>query len=206
MRVPPPGRRNHEGQHSIVSALLFGLAGAQEATTFTFETEAGALQVTPLGHASSRPELGDTVIHVDPWGRVADYGAQPDADWVWVTHEHGDHLDLAAIGEIATDATRFLMDERTAAASGLTENVTVAANSDVFEFGAHTISTVPAYNVVRSGTTGRSSTRRAGTMASCSRSVTSGCTSGGHRMRTGVRGADRPDGLVPADYSGFHNE
>lgn len=129
--------------------LLVSFAAAQEPTTFDFETDAGTLNVTPLGHASVLLELGDMVIHIDPWSNVADYSAQPDADWVWVTHEHGDHLDVEAIGEITKDGTQFLMDSRTAEASGLTENVTIVANGESLEVDGINIITVPAYNVVR---------------------------------------------------------
>ena len=132
----------------ILAALLLSLAAAQEPTTFDFETEAGTLRVTPLGHASVLLELGDTVIHIDPYSEVADYSAQPDADWVWVTHEHGDHLDLAAIEEIATEETQYLMDERTAEAAGL-EDVTLIANGDTLELDGLTVVALPAYNVVR---------------------------------------------------------
>ena len=133
---------------TILLALLFSFALAQEPTTLSFETDAGTLNVTPLGHASVRLELGDMVIHVDPYSDVADYSQQPDADWVWVTHEHGDHLDPAAIAEVSTDTTRYLMDSHTAEASGL-DDVTLMANGDSLELGDFTVYAVPAYNVVR---------------------------------------------------------
>ena len=131
-------------------ALLLGLVTAQTPTptTLSFETSAGTLKVTPLGHASVRLELNNTVIHVDPWSNVADYAQQPKADWVWITHEHGDHLDTAAISEISTPNTRYLMDERTAKASGL-EGVTLIKNGDTLNLGNFTVVALPAYNVVR---------------------------------------------------------
>ena len=132
----------------VILLFVFGLAAAQEPTTLSFDTGAGTLKVTPLGHASVRLELGDTVIHVDPWSNVADYSQQPDADWVLVTHEHGDHLDTDAIAEIATENTRYLMDARTAAASGL-GGVTLIENGDTMTLGEITVVAVPAYNVVR---------------------------------------------------------
>lgn len=130
-----------------LAILILGLAFAQ--TSYNFETDAGTLKVTPLGHASVLLELGDTVIHIDPWSNVADYSAQPDADWIWVTHEHGDHLDMGAIADIATPDTQYLMDSRTAEAAGISDNVTLVANGDTLEVDGITILTVPAYNVVR---------------------------------------------------------
>lgn len=127
---------------------LFGLAAAQEPTTLSFETDAGTLQVMPLGHASLRLELADTVIHVDPYSDVADYSQQPDADWVWITHDHRDHLDMTALQEIVTDETQLIMDSRSAGQYG-GDNVTVMANGDSLELDGFSITAVPAYNVVR---------------------------------------------------------
>ena len=132
----------------ILLAAWLGLATAQEPTTLSFDTDAGTLKITPLGHSSVRLELAGTVIHVDPWSQVADYSQQPDADWVLVTHEHSDHLDPGAIAEIATPNTRYLMDKRTAEASGL-EGVTLVENGDTLTVGDFTVTAVPAYNVVR---------------------------------------------------------
>ena len=135
----------------LIFALWFGLTAlalAQTPTIYDFETDQGTLQVTPLGHASLLLELNDTVIHIDPWSNVADYSEQPDADWVWITHEHQDHLDMAALGEIVTDETQLVMDERSAAQYG-GENVTVMANGDSLDLDGLTLHAVPAYNLVR---------------------------------------------------------
>lgn len=132
----------------ILLTSFIGLATAQEPTTFSFETDAGTLDVTPLGHASVRLELEGTVIHVDPYSEVTDYSGQPDADWVWITHEHGDHFDPTALGEIVTEDTRLVMDPRSAEGyEG--ENVTVMENGDSLELDGFTLRAVPAYNVVR---------------------------------------------------------
>ena len=134
---------------------LIGLAAAQEPTTYSFDTAAGSLEVTPLGHASLRLRLGETVIHVDPYSEVADYSQQPDADWVWITHEHGDHLDPAALQEVVTEETRFVMDSYSAkqyssenGGSGAS-NINVLANGDSLELDEFTLHAVPAYNIVR---------------------------------------------------------
>ncbi len=138
----------------LIVTFVIGFGLAQEPSTMSFETDLGTLNVTPLGHASIRLELGDTLIYVDPWSNVHDFSQDPDADWIWVTHEHGDHLDKAAIAEIATDSTQYLMDSRTAEASGL-DNVTLIANGESLELEGLTVHAIPAYNVVRARDNGQ---------------------------------------------------
>ncbi|HPB29616.1 MAG TPA: MBL fold metallo-hydrolase, partial [Acidobacteriota bacterium] len=67
-----------------------------------FDTTAGPLTITFIGHGTLLLELGNLRIHVDPYGKLADYTALPDADLILITHHHGDHLDPAAIAEIRT--------------------------------------------------------------------------------------------------------
>lgn len=131
-------------------ALAFALVGAAAAQTpLNFETSDGPLSVTPVGHGSLLLEYGGQVIHVDPYSEVADYTAQPDADWVWVTHDHPDHYDQAALDAVATDDTRFVMDPASAEQFGASERVTVMRNGDEQVLDGITLRAVPAYNLVR---------------------------------------------------------
>ena len=60
-------------------------------------TSEGDLTLTFVGHGTLMFRFGEKVIHIDPVGREADYSSMPDADLILITHEHGDHLDLAAV-------------------------------------------------------------------------------------------------------------
>ncbi len=130
---------------AVVAALGAGTALAQE--PLTFDSSLGEVAIFPLGHASLRIEVGDLVIHVDPWSEVADYSMQPDADLVLVTHSHQDHFDPAALEQVATDGTVFLMDADSA--SRFAGEATALANGDTYEFEGITITAVPAYNAER---------------------------------------------------------
>ena len=97
----------------IILAALLGLAALAGAAAFAFETEPldnspGSPEITFIGHGTLMFRFGGKVIHVDPWGRLADYGTLPKADLVLVTHEHGDHLDIAAIEALRKDGTVVL--------------------------------------------------------------------------------------------------
>jgi L-ascorbate metabolism protein UlaG (beta-lactamase superfamily) len=132
----------------LLTALSIHMAALAQ-SPLEFETAAGPLTITPLGHASLLLEVGGSVIHVDPWSRAANYAGLPDADWIFVTHDHRDHLDPTAIEAIAIPSTRIVMDGRSAGSFGEDERVTVLANGQSLDIGAMTLTAVPAYNVVQ---------------------------------------------------------
>ena len=70
------------------------------------KTSGGELKITFIGHGTLMFRFGGKVIHIDPVSREADYSKMPKADLVLITHEHGDHLDPAAVEEIRTEDTR----------------------------------------------------------------------------------------------------
>jgi len=88
---------------------------------------------------------GGKVVHVDPVGREADYGALPKADLVLVTHEHGDHLDLQAIEAARKPETRVLI---ASAAEGRVPGAEVVRNGETREAAGLLVEAVQAYNLV----------------------------------------------------------
>lgn len=109
------------------------------------ETGGGDLVITFVGHASLAFSFAGSIIHVDPFSRVADYSELPDADIILVTHEHMDHLDVNAIGEIIKDETVTVLT-RGCLEKGT--DGTVMANGDTLVVGGIGIVAVPAYNIV----------------------------------------------------------
>jgi len=121
-----------------------GPAGAFE--TDTFHTDSGDISITFLGHGSLMLAFDGLIVHIDPWGKVADYSALPDADILLLTHHHQDHLDPEALKEIVTDDTATICTERCAKAVKHGE-ITVASYGDIIEVEELHIETVPAYNL-----------------------------------------------------------
>ena len=118
--------------------------------TNTFETDvistsAGDVAITFIGHGSLMMEFKGKVIHVDPFGELADYSQLPKADILLVTHEHGDHLDLKALGHVRTDKTTIVLTELCAAQ---VKDGIVMRNGKTHEVGGLTVEAVPAYNIV----------------------------------------------------------
>jgi L-ascorbate metabolism protein UlaG (beta-lactamase superfamily) len=109
------------------------------------ETSSGDLTITFLGHGSLMLSFAENTIYVDPFGGVADYSKLPEADVILVTHEHHDHLDLKALGEIRTDETEIVLTE---ACAGQVQGGTVMHNGDVHVVKGVQVEAVPAYNIV----------------------------------------------------------
>ncbi len=131
-----------------VSLLMVGSLRAQE-KIMDFETSAGPLRITAIGHGSLMLEFGDVLIHVDPYSRAGDYASLPKADQIWITHAHPDHLDLVAIDQIKKEGTLFVADPESAEKLG-DSGVIVMQNGDKRDIeGGITIEAVPAYNLVR---------------------------------------------------------
>jgi L-ascorbate metabolism protein UlaG (beta-lactamase superfamily) len=124
--------------------LAFGsLAGAFE--TDVFKTSGGDLKITLIGHGTLMLEYGGKIIHVDPYGKLADYGKLPKADLILITHEHADHLDPDALNKIKTDKTKLISS---GAASKKYPGGSVMSNGDVLTVDGVKIEAVPAYNLV----------------------------------------------------------
>lgn len=115
------------------------------------KTSAGELEITFIGHGSLMLLFGGKVIHVDPFGTLADYSSLPKADLVLITHAHRDHLDPVALAAIRTPATWVLVS---AACEGTIEGAVVMKNGDTKTVLGIPIAAVPAYNIVHLRATG----------------------------------------------------
>jgi L-ascorbate metabolism protein UlaG (beta-lactamase superfamily) len=131
----------------LVSTMLaHGAASAQK----TYETDiitaaGGDMAITFIGHGTLMITYADTVIHVDPWSKLADYGKLPKADIVLITHEHRDHLDKEALELVRSDLTTVIMTQ-SCKEKGC--NGVVMKNGDVRHIGTIRVEAVPAYNIV----------------------------------------------------------
>lgn len=129
----------------LLSSFFTPGTHAQSFETDKFETSGGPLSITFIGHATLMFQWKGLVIHVDPVSREANYRKLPDADLVLITHEHGDHLDPAALGEIVTDKTMIILTQK---CYEKYPHGRVLANGDETEFKGIHIKAVPAYNLV----------------------------------------------------------
>jgi L-ascorbate metabolism protein UlaG (beta-lactamase superfamily) len=110
-----------------------------------FRTNVSELKITFVGHGTLMFEFRAKIIHVDPVSREADYGKMPKGDIILITHEHGDHLDPAAIEAVRKAKTTILAPEKAAAR---VKGAIVIRNGDVRTVDGLRIEAVPAYNIV----------------------------------------------------------
>ena len=120
-----------------------------------FKTKSGkTVKFHALVHASIRIEYDGKEIEIDPvtklGNRTIDYVSMPKADYLFVTHEHGDHFDKEAIRLLTGDKTQLIANKRCADMLG---NGQVMNNGDKKQIADDfTVEAVPAYNTTEGRT------------------------------------------------------
>ncbi len=132
-----------------VGLILLGLAAAAAPAPRhekdIVPTSQGDLEITFLGHGTLMMAFAGKVIHVDPYGEVADYAALPKADLVLVTHDHFDHLDPAAFKAILKPGTAVVGAK--ACAAKLPPGSIILGNGESRTVLGLPVEAVPAYNI-----------------------------------------------------------
>ena len=153
------GRRSHEAALKAEKQglkvwdmkggiLAYEKAGLPLQRTDTFTTPRGSsVIVTPIGHASVLLTAGDKHIYVDPvraQRHHVDWAALPKADYIFITHEHYDHFDKAAISQLTKAGTQVILNRRCREMLG---SGRALGNGDRLSLSEGlTVKAVPAYN------------------------------------------------------------
>jgi L-ascorbate metabolism protein UlaG (beta-lactamase superfamily) len=127
------------------AAMETGVWAEQNYEADIVKTSKGDLEIVFIGHGSVMFTFGGKVIHVDPFSRVADYSKLPQADLIFLTHEHSDHLDLKALEILRTDKTKVILTENCAQQ---VKGGIIMRNGEVKTVDGLKIEAVPAYNIV----------------------------------------------------------
>ena len=130
----------------VTVTVLAMVAGAQEKfETDVIKTSAGDLGITFIGHGTLMFAFGGKVIHVDPYGQMADYAKLPKADIILITHDHGDHFDPKVLSLLRTEKTVMILTNPLAkrVEGGIAMN-----NGDVRSIEGLKIEAIAAYNIV----------------------------------------------------------
>ena len=113
-----------------------------------FTTASGkTVKFHALMHACIRIQYDGKEIQIDPVSKLSNrsinYAAMPKADYIFVTHEHADHYDAAALKTLSADKTQLVMNKRCADRYGSGK---VMANGDKLQLADVSVEAVPAYN------------------------------------------------------------
>ncbi len=113
-----------------------------------FTTASGkTVKFHALMHACIRIQYDGKEIQIDPVSKLGNrsinYAAMPKADYIFVTHEHADHYDAAALKTLSADKTQLVMNKRCADMYGSGK---VMANGDKLQLADVSVEAVPAYN------------------------------------------------------------
>ena len=114
-----------------------------------FKTKSGkTVRFHALMHASIRIEYDGREIEIDPVSklrdRTVDYASMPKADYILITHEHSDHFDRRAIGQLTAAGTQLVTNKRCGEMLGYGS---VMNNGDTLRLSADImVAAVPAYN------------------------------------------------------------
>lgn len=142
----------------LVAMMAMMCGYCQNADTYevdVFKTKSGkTVKFHALVHASIRIEYDGKEIEVDPvtklGGKTIDYAAMPKADYIFVTHEHGDHFDREAIKVLNGDKTQLVTNQRCADMLGYGK---VMKNGDKMQVEkGFSVEAVPAYNTTEERT------------------------------------------------------
>lgn len=111
----------------------------------TFTTPEGKkLEITFIKHGTLMFEYDGQIIHIDPVSDYADYTHMPKADFILITHEHGDHLDMKAINNVWKENTKIISNDEAHKTIGKGE---VMHNGDAKQLRTDVLlQAVPAYN------------------------------------------------------------
>ncbi|MCX6134534.1 MAG: MBL fold metallo-hydrolase [Ignavibacteriales bacterium] len=135
---------------ALITALLLAvvalpLLGQPKYESDTLKSAEGNIIISFLGHGSVMFGFKSMVIYIDPVSRYADFATMPKADLILVTHEHGDHLDSAAIEGLRSDKTKILCTE---ACLPKVRGGSVMKNGETQTISGIKVEAVPAYNIV----------------------------------------------------------
>ena len=104
----------------------------------------GDVEITFIGHGTLMLSWGETVIHVDPVGEYADYQEMPGASLVLVSHQHGDHLDVSAVGAVRRGGTVVIAPP---ICSEHLDGARILGNGQTTSAHGVEVEAVPAYNI-----------------------------------------------------------
>jgi L-ascorbate metabolism protein UlaG (beta-lactamase superfamily) len=120
----------------------------------SYKTQSGEIDITFFGHSSLMIQWNGRNIYADPWSDVRSFRGLPKGDLFLITHDHFDHYDHDAIGDVEKKDSVFLVSRTM---GGIDTRYKVLKNGDAVDLfdGKLHVQAVPAYNIKRHRPDGR---------------------------------------------------
>jgi L-ascorbate metabolism protein UlaG (beta-lactamase superfamily) len=134
----------------LATVILATAGAAFSAAPQEFSTSVGALQITPIQHASLLIKAGGKIIYVDP--AQGSYEGLPQADYILITDIHGDHMVPKLVDQLRKPGTVILAPK--VVAEKVT-GCTVISNGETKTLGAFQVEAIPMYNLTRGPSAGQ---------------------------------------------------
>jgi len=109
------------------------------------KTSAGDLELIFIGHSSLMMTFRGKIIHFDPYGKMADYTKLPKADLIFITHDHNDHFDMAALESVQKKDTVVILPP--ICSEKIPEGL-IMKNGETLTVEGIAVTAIPAYNMV----------------------------------------------------------
>src|SRR5690242_18273587 len=107
-----------------------------------FTTSAGKVEITPIMHASLMIKAGGKIIYVDP--AQGKYDGLPQADYIFITDIHGDHLAPPIVDKLKKSGTVIVAPK---AAADKLPGCEIMANGETKTVGDMKVEAIPMYNL-----------------------------------------------------------
>lgn len=129
---------------------LTSLLAQNSGRTEIYKAEDGKdIKLHLYGHASLGIEADNNMIYIDPVKGMADYSKEKKADVVFVTHSHGDHLDINTIKSISKPTTHIYCDSITSQKINEANVTTLKPGETVKLENGIKVEVIPAYNITK---------------------------------------------------------
>jgi L-ascorbate metabolism protein UlaG (beta-lactamase superfamily) len=135
-------------------ALLFTAALSLPALaadqTQIFSTQASAVRITPIYHATAKIVAGQDIIYIDP-AKPAKIDGMGPGGLILITDIHGDHMDAAYVTALSQNGTTVIAP---AAVAKTITQARVLANGESTRWHDWKITAVPMYNIAHNQPSG----------------------------------------------------
>jgi L-ascorbate metabolism protein UlaG (beta-lactamase superfamily) len=112
-----------------------------------FETENGkSIKITFIKHGSLMIDFDGINLAIDPVSDYCNYKKMLKADYIFITHEHSDHLDKRAINDLRKPSTKIFSNENSIKILGEGEIIRNGYEMDIDDIN---VCIIPAYNTTK---------------------------------------------------------